>query len=69
MKKVMKITRIRLEDLIRALQDVHNDGAEYIDIVGTSDPHQDIIAVEVRDDYFKRDNTTGLTDDFLNDLV
>ena len=66
---MMKITRVRLKDFIEALQSIHDEGADYVDIIGTTDEYQDEIVVEVREDYFKRDNTTGLTDDFLNDLI
>lgn len=62
----MKITRIKLTDFMDALKRIHNEGAEYIDIVGVSDNKQDTIMVEVRDEYIRNE---GLTDELLNDLL
>ena len=67
MTKVIKIEKVRLVDFIEALKGIYDDGVDYVDIVGKVNAHQDIIEVEVRDEYMR--NTTKLTDELLNDLI
>ena len=47
----VKLKKIPLKRFIDALIDVYTSGAEYIDLIGTSDEEQDSIGIAVHVDY------------------
>ena len=76
---MVKFQKIPLKGLIETLQEVYNQGADYIDIVGIPDEDQDIIGIHVREEYLSDDledeeegqdeNQEGLSDEDLNQLI
>lgn len=78
-KKMVKFQKIPLKGLIETLQEVYNQGADFIDIVGIPDEDQDIIGIHVREEYLSDDledeeeeqdeNQEGLSDEDLNQLI
>ena len=75
---MVKFQKIPLKGLIETLQEVYNQGADFIDIVGIPDEDQDIIGIHVREEYFSDDleeeeeedeETEGLSDEDLNQLM
>ena len=78
-KKMVKFQKIPLKGLIETLQEVYNQGADFIDIVGIPDEDQDIIGIHVREEYLSEDledeeeeqdeDQEGLSDEDLNQLI
>lgn len=78
-KKMVKFQKIPLKGLIEALQEVYNQGADFIDIVGIPDEDQDIIGIHVREEYLSDDleeededeeeSPGELSDEDLNQLI
>ena len=77
-KKMVKFQKIPLKGLIETLQEVYNQGADFIDIVGIPDEDQDIIGIHVREEYLSEDleeeedeeeSPGELSDEDLNQLI
>ena len=77
----MQLRKIPLFELLEILNDLYEDGVDYIDISGTSDEDgkQDLIKITVRPDYISNDDTedidksninvTKLSENDINDLI
>ena len=77
----MQLRKIPLFELLEILNDLYEDGVDYIDISGTSDEDgkQDLIKITVRPDYISSDDTedidksninvTKLSENDINDLI
>lgn len=52
----VKLKKIPLKRFIDALIDVYTSGAEYIDLIGTSDEEQDSIGIAVNSSYMTVDD-------------
>ena len=62
-KKVI-LRKIDLQKFITTLVEVYNSGADYVDLVGNIDKHQDTIGIVVHQDYLsKEDQSIELIDD------
>lgn len=75
-KKAVRFRKIPLKELILTLQDVYNQGADYIDISGIPDEQQDIIGIHVLEEYLAEeeeeedeDDNQTLSDEDLNQLI
>ena len=80
----MQLRKIPLMELLEILNDLYEDGVDYIDIAGTSnndvDYPQDLIKITVRPEYISHDDTeeinegaeidvTKLSENDINDLI
>jgi hypothetical protein len=77
----MQLRKIPLMELIDILNDLYQDGVDYIDISGTSSEKgkqpQDFIKITVRPDYITTDkdiinsniNVSRLSENDINDLI
>lgn len=80
----MQLRKIPLMELLEILNDLYEDGVDYIDIAGTSvtegDNPQDLIKITVRPEYISHDDTeeidgsadinvTKLSENDINDLI
>ncbi len=76
---MITLQKIPLKRLLDTLQEIYDQGADYIDISGIPDVEQDIIGIHVREDYMsdeedfefdeEESNTSDLSDDDLNQLI
>jgi len=65
------LKKISLKDFISVLIDIYEQGADYIDITGTTDEQQDVIGIQVMNDYMREilpEEGGELTDDIINQL-
>lgn len=78
--KMITLQKIPLKRFLDTLQEIYNQGADYIDISGIPDVEQDIIGIHVREDYMSEEeedfefddeesNPSDLSDDDLNQLI
>ena len=72
----VRLNKIPLESFMDNLMDLYMGGVEYIDIIGTAHPMNDIINIIVREEYVNEDfeeeddiNEFPLTDETLNLLI
>ena len=69
----VRLNKIPLESFMDTLMDLYMGGVEYIDIIGTAHPANDIINIIVREEYiedFEEDEEDSpLTDEILNSLI
>lgn len=77
----MQLRKIPLLELLEILNDLYEDGVDYIDIAGTSsdesDQPQDFIKITVRPDYIAEEkdinesniNVSRLSENDINDLI
>jgi hypothetical protein len=71
----IRLKRIHLETLIDTLMDLYMGGVSYIDIMGISQPKNDIINIIVREEYIEKEEyneelpLTPLSDEILNQLI
>jgi hypothetical protein len=75
----VKFRKIPLKNLIDTLIQLHNSGADYVDIIGVEDKVQDVVTLSVHAEYMNNpsddvpDNidfiNNKLTDDDINDLM
>jgi len=73
----MNLRKIPLESFIEILQELYEQGADYIDI--SEEDHinnKDVIKITVRPEYFindreqyETDDVSSLSDDDINDLI
>ena len=72
-KKAVVFQKIPLKDLIETLQSVYNQGADYIDISGIPNEHQDVIGIHVLEEYLtnedEEDEDDELSEDDLSKLL
>lgn len=54
--KTVVFQKIPLKDLIETLQSVYNQGADYIDISGIPNEHQDVIGIHVLEEYLMNED-------------
>lgn len=59
--KEVVLKKIPLKILLDILTDAWNNGADFIDLMGTPDQIQDSIAIAVREEYYSKDNSDGDT--------
>jgi len=72
MKSKILIRKIALHNFITSLIEIYDDGADFIDIMGTTDPNQDEIGLMVREEYYSEEPTEDvekLSEDELNQLI
>jgi len=75
MSKQIKFRKIPLQVLIETLLDIHNSGADYIDIIGVQNDVQDVVTIAVIDEYMSKgnddydDDDDELSYDDINDLI
>lgn len=77
----MQLRKIPLMELLEILNDLYEDGVDYIDISGTSSDEgeqpQDFIKITVRPDYIAKEkdinessiDVTKLSENDINDLI
>jgi hypothetical protein len=79
----MQLRKIPLMELLEILNELYEDGVDYVDISGTSSNDleypQDLIKITVRPDYISQDDTedidkssisvSKLSDNDINDLI
>ena len=70
----MKLRKIPLENFIVLLQELYEEGADYIDIAEEQDPDgsgQDVIEITVEPDYFfdEEEEDSSFTEGDINDLI
>ena len=53
------LKKIPLKILLDILTDAWDNGADYIDLMGTPDQIQDSIAIAVREEYYSKDEGDG----------
>lgn len=77
-KTQVRLKRIPLEALLTLLQDLYEQGANYIDIIGSQDEIQDMLTITIKEEYFDQDDddededdttTDKLSDETLNNLI
>ena len=82
-KKTIILQKIPLKRLLETLEEIYNQGADYIDISGVPNVEQDIIGIHVREDYMADEEdfdfeenddeeelkSSDLSDDDLNQLI
>lgn len=83
MTRCMQLRKIPLMELLEILNDLYEEGVDYIDISGTSNDDgvnpQDYIKITVRPDYMAEDDTedidessikvSRLSENDINDLI
>lgn len=76
MAKEITIKKIYLDTLIKTLVDIYNTGADYVDIVGTTNEEHDVLKIIVKDEYMSDEDDdddveqTDISDDTdLNELI
>jgi hypothetical protein len=71
--KTLTLQKIPLESLIEILANLYNKGADYIDVTGTSNDGQDVISINVREEYMMDDEEeeeeNNLSDEDLTQLI
>lgn len=74
-RKTAVFRKIPLEALIDILKEVYEQGADFVDIVGTPDEEQDTIGIYIYPEYMNTeengedDKPSPLTDDTLDSLL
>jgi hypothetical protein len=61
--------KIPLELLIETLIDIHNSGANYIDIIGVQNDVQDVVTISVQREYLSNSEENVEDVDFINDKL
>jgi hypothetical protein len=61
--------KIPLELLIETLIDIHNSGANYIDIIGVQNDAQDVVTISVQREYLSNNEENVEDVDFINDKL
>lgn len=78
MAKEVTIKKIYLDTLIKALVNIYNTGADYVDLIGTTNEQQDVIQIIVKDEYMSKNDDddddeieqTDISDETdLNELI
>ncbi|HPR92270.1 MAG TPA: hypothetical protein PLR64_03400 [Candidatus Dojkabacteria bacterium] len=71
-----RITKIPLEEFLNVLENIYNNGADYIDILSNADGEEGLMKIEVKREYLcPEDEMEGddMTDDevmdFYNNLI
>jgi len=64
--KAVKIDKVNLMEFIETLKSIYDSGVEYVDIVGYRNTLQDVMSVEVRDEYMRN---MELTDELMDELI
>lgn len=59
------LRKIFLADFIDMLNELYDNGADYVDLIGSLSGRRDEIAIQVREEYLRED----LTEDYLNKLI
>lgn len=59
------LRKISLADFIDMLCELYDNGADYVDLIGSLSGRRDEIAIQVREEYLRED----LTEDYLNKLI
>lgn len=59
------LRKIFLAGFIDMLNELYDNGADYVDLIGSLSGRQDSIIVQVREEYIRED----LTEDYLNKLI
>lgn len=65
----MKIKKIPLEDFISILVELYDKGVNYIDISGTSKDNQDMIKINVLEEYMEEQSSTPFSEEDFNNLI
>ncbi len=71
-KKTAVFRKIPVETLLEILQEVYEQGADFVDIVGTTEEEKDTIGIYVYPEYMAKeeeDDVPPLTDDTLDSLI
>jgi hypothetical protein len=61
------LRKIPLKGLIDSLIEMYNEGATFIDIYGKTNSHQDVMGINIRDEYLMKKET--LTEEDINQLL
>jgi hypothetical protein len=79
--KLVRFTKVPLENLITALVALYDEGADFVDIMGEVGPEQDSIGLAVREEYmapeedmndrgyFMEEEDSDLSEEDLNNLI
>jgi len=68
MNNILTLRKISITDLMNILTVLHEEGAEYVDITGMSDEIRDVMNIDVKEEYIRKEQK-GLTDEYLNQLI
>lgn len=66
-----RITKIPLEEFLNILENIYNNGADYIDILSNADGEEGLMKIEVKREYLcpEDDMTDDEVMDFYNNLI
>ncbi len=67
----MMLRKIPLETLLSILEEIYNEGADYVDLSkDNSDPSRDTLKIEVKPEYFtEKDNDETFCEEDINELI
>ena len=80
-KKKITLQKIPIKNLLDILNEIYDDGADFIDISGIPNEEQDVISIFVREEYmneydedeeyeeYEEKRNSDLSDDYLNQLI
>lgn len=75
MSKQLIIKKILLKAFLEVLNDIYESGADFVDLIGTPDEHEDAIGISVPEEYMntgeqkEEEENSSLTDDDINQLI
>ena len=77
--KTITLQKIPIKNLLDILNEIYDNGADYIDISGVPNVEQDVISIFVREEYmseefneeyeYRDEDSSALSDDDLNQLI
>lgn len=76
MSNKLVIKKIPLKAFLEVLSDIYESGADFVDLIGTPDDHEDAIGISVPEEYMntteqkqEEEQNSSLTDEDLNQLI
>ena len=67
---ILTLRKISINDLISVLTVLREEGAEYVDITGVVDDVRDVMNINVKDEYMRKEKELdNLSDEYLNRLI
>ena len=67
---ILTLRKISINDLISVLTVLREEGADYVDITGVVDDVRDVMNINVKDEYMRKEKELdNLSDEYLNRLI
>ena len=67
---ILTLRKISINDLISVLTMLREEGADYVDITGVVDDVRDVMNINVKDEYMRKEKELdNLSDEYLNRLI